>query len=142
MMDDMESLPASVFVIESHPIMRAALCTAIAEEPDLQVAADDIDNSQPLVLPGMEDVYFLPQNLDMILLALGNPGLRELDALKRLRQILPEIPVLALTSNEVAGQEQAALDAGAQVVLTKTASREEIIWALREMYRKSSFRRH
>ena len=142
MMDDMESLPASVFVIENHPIMRAALCTAIAEEPDLQVAADDIDNSRPLVLPGMEDVYFLPQNLDMILLALGNPGLRELDALKRLRQILPEIPVLALTSNEVAGQEQAALDAGAQAVLTKTASREEIIWALREMYRKSPFRRH
>lgn len=138
MMDAMEILPASVLVIERHPIMRTALCTAIAEEPDLQVAEIHLDDPQNLPIALMGDIYFLPHNLDLILLALGNPGLKELEALKSLRASLPEIPILALTSNEVAGQEQSALEAGAQIVLTKSASRSEIIQALREMHRKKS----
>jgi DNA-binding NarL/FixJ family response regulator len=142
MIGTMDSLPASVIVIESHPIMRAALCTAIAEEPDLQVVEVDASDPNNLAISLMEDIYFLPRNIDIILLTLGNPGLKEMEALKSLRASLPEVPILALTSNEVPGQEQSALAAGAQVVLTKSASRNEIIHALREMRRKNSNSSH
>jgi DNA-binding NarL/FixJ family response regulator len=135
MMDAMGNPPVSVLVLERHPLMRVALCDAIAAEPGLLVAEVDINNSQTLVIPGLEDVVLLPASLDLILLSLGNPGLMELEALKSLRLSRPEIPILALTSNEVPGQEQAALEAGAQVVLTKGASRSEIIQVLSEMRR-------
>jgi DNA-binding NarL/FixJ family response regulator len=138
MMSAMEILPASVLVIESHPIMRTALCTAIAEEPGLQVAEANGNDPQRLEISVKGKIYDLPHNFDIILLALGNPGQKELDVLSALHTWQPDIPILALTSDEVPGQEQAALDAGAQAVLTKSASRDEIIDALREVYRKNS----
>jgi two-component system, NarL family, response regulator DevR len=139
MMGAMESLPASVLVIESHPIMRTALCTAIAEEPGLRVAEPNGSDPQSLTISVLGNIYDLPHNLDIILLALGNPGQKELDVLAALHRLQPGIPVLALTSDEVPGQEQAALEAGAQAVLAKSASRGEIIHALQEMQQKKSF---
>ncbi|RPH61005.1 MAG: DNA-binding response regulator, partial [Chloroflexi bacterium] len=35
----MTSKLTSVLVIDSHPMMRAALCAAIADEPDMTIAA-------------------------------------------------------------------------------------------------------
>jgi DNA-binding NarL/FixJ family response regulator len=132
----MDTMPARVLVIENHPMMRAALCAAIAEESDLQVVepATEGENSYQLTVSSQQDVFFCAGKPDLILLALGNPGLEELEALKRLRESLPEAPILALTSNEVEGQEQAAAEAGAQMVLTKAAQRRELLQALRELY--------
>jgi DNA-binding NarL/FixJ family response regulator len=138
MMSAMGIPPASVLIIEKHPLMRVALSNAIAAEPDLQVAEVDINTAQTLAIPGMEDVLLLPASLDIIVLSLGNPGLMELEALKALHLSHPEVPILVLISNEVLGQEQDAMEAGAQVVLTKGASRSEIIRVLSEMRRKKS----
>jgi DNA-binding NarL/FixJ family response regulator len=135
MIGSVDIIPASVLVIENHPLMREALCAAIADEPDLKVglqAANGVEALQMFTI-------ILP---DIILLALGNPGTAELETLKNLRQALPEVPILALTSNEVVGQEQAALEAGAHVVLTKASSRSEIIDALHEMYKKNPIGHH
>jgi DNA-binding NarL/FixJ family response regulator len=97
------------------------------------VAELDINNSQILVIPGLDDVLLVPNQLDMILFSLGPHGEKELYALATLKRFRPEIPILVLVDNEVQGQEQIARDAGAQVVVAKTASRNEIIQALREM---------
>jgi len=70
---------------------------------------------------------------DIVLFAVGNPGAQELEALKTLRESLPEVPILALTSNEIPGQEQAALQVGAHAVLTKAATRLDLIDKLHEM---------
>jgi two-component system, NarL family, nitrate/nitrite response regulator NarL len=129
----MEITPASVLIIENHPMMREALRMAIADEPDLRVAEVVLDSSQTQAIGILDEVFFLPQDLDIILLALGNPGLVEMEALKALRKSLPNTPILALTSNEVDGQEQAALEAGAQAVLTKAVARHELIQTLRHL---------
>jgi DNA-binding NarL/FixJ family response regulator len=138
MIGSMDPKPVSVLVIENHPLMREALCNAIAEEPDLQVARVDGGPTQLLMISGQEDVILLPENANLILLSLGNPGLKELDALKALRRSYPDIPILALTSNEVPGQEEAALATGAQAIVAKSASRSELIHTLREMWGKIS----
>jgi DNA-binding NarL/FixJ family response regulator len=141
MIGSMELLPVSVLVIENHPLMREALCNAIAEEPDLQVAEVDANHAQLLMIPGMADAILLPESSNMFLLSLGNPGFKELDTLKALRHSFPETPILVLTSNEVPGQEEAALATGAQAVIAKTASRSELIHALRDMWGKNSIHR-
>jgi DNA-binding NarL/FixJ family response regulator len=132
---DMKSNPISILIIEEHPIMREALCTAIAEESDLKVmepAAID-ENSFQLTVSSGHDVLFLLHKPDIILFSLGNPGLEDLQALTNLRKTLHDTPILALTRDEVTGQEQAALQHGAQAVLTKAASREELVGALRSI---------
>ncbi len=123
----MDILPASILVIESHPLMREALCTAISDEPDLRVGMLAISSAAAL---RMLDVV-LP---DIILFAIGNPGTDDLGVLGTLRQSVPQIPILALTSDEVPGQEQAISEAGAYTVLTKAAERLELISKLREIW--------
>lgn len=126
----MQPIPASVLVIENHPLMREALCAAISDESDLKIGMQAASGADVLKMLAI----ILP---DIIVFGLGNPGQDELKTLSSLCESLPGIPILTLTSNEVSGQDQAALNAGAQVVLTKAASRDEILAALRKVHRKN-----
>ena len=130
----MNSAPITVLVIEAHPMMREALCSAIADEADLKVGMQADNVMQALQMA----MIVIP---DIILLALGNPDQGDMDGLIALRQSLPAAPILALTSNEVPGQEQAALENGAQTVLTKAAPRAELLQVLREL-RTKAFKYH
>lgn len=126
----MEIVPASVLVIESHPLMREALCAAIAEESDMKVGFQAASGTEAL-----EMVKVVTP--EIILFALENPVSDGLESLSALRRALPDTPILALTSNEVAGQERAALDAGAYAVLNKAVARIELIEVLHELQAKA-----
>jgi DNA-binding NarL/FixJ family response regulator len=119
--------PTSVVVIESHPLMRAALCAAIADEPDLTIAAISADGHDILA---MADAL----HPDVILFALDAAGAEDLEALKSLREKLPSVSILALMSEESTGMEQAALESGARAILSKAAPRNEILSALRKLH--------
>ncbi len=127
----MNSIPAIVLVIEAHPMMREALCTAIQDEPDMKAGMQAANVSQALWMA----LSIVP---DIILLALGDPKHGDLDSLMVLHNSLPATPILALISDEVSGQEQVALEYGAQAVLTKTASRAQLIDSLRALRAKST----
>ena len=116
-------------------MMCEALCNAISEESDLTVAEPAIKggNASPIVITLQSDLIQLACKPDIILLTLGNPGTDDLEKLSTLQKALPGTPILVLTSNEVPGQEQAARAAGACAVLTKAASRAELICKLREL---------
>jgi DNA-binding NarL/FixJ family response regulator len=131
--------PTSVLVIESHPMMREALYTAIIAEADFCIAEPVFDAAQmsSVTIAADPDTILLAYKPDIILLALGNPGTNKMRTLETLRKFLPETPILVLTSSEVEGQEQAALEAGARMVLTKTAPRIELIRQLRELRTKA-----
>ena len=124
----MKNTPVRVLVIEDHPLMRSALSTAIASDPGLELVAEVSSG-----FGAMDVVTIL--HPDILLIALGNPGsrLENPELLVALRKKLPGTHILALVTGEVAGQEQAALTAGAQVVLTKAVSREELLKTLHEM---------
>ena len=134
----MDTNPISILVIEKHPMMREALCNAITAESDLVIAEPIINSAEAsqTVIAARPNTVLLAYKPDIIMLSLGNPGLDDLEALRDLRKSLPDTPILALTSNEVDGQEQAALDAGAQSVLTKSAPRNELIKKLRELWKQ------
>ena len=133
--ETMNPVPVSVLIIESHPLMREALCTAIASEPDFKLAGQAANGAEmsDMAFTTHSGVALLTFKPDIILLALGNPGLTELDTLKTLRKNLPDIAILALTSSEVPGQEEVALQAGAQAALGKSAPRAELLQTLRSL---------
>ena len=121
--------------------MRESLCTAINEEEDLQVAETNLQENSPiqLALPNGYDMLFLTREPDIILLALGNPGHDDLLALKLLKKRFPHAPVFAFITNEVPGQGKSALQYGADTVLSKSLSRDELIKALRSARSKAVF---
>ena len=115
----MNTRPVSILVIEPHPLMREALCLAF-EEAGWRVAASTWDGIQALeLLPALP--------VDLVLFALSNPGAQDLQTLAALHQAFPDLSILALTANEVEGQELAALQNGAQAVLSKASPREELL---------------
>ena len=128
----MEDKKTSILVIEEHPMMRESLCAAIAAETDLKLMESSpvAPDALAIEISPRHDILFLPKQPNIILLALGNPGVDELKALLSLRKRLPDTFILALTRAEVPGQEMAALAHGAQAVLQKSVSRDELLQTL------------
>ena len=122
----MKTAPATVAVIENHPMMRAALCAAIAGEADLTIAAIAANGED--LLPTLAALH-----PNVIMFSVGNPGLEDLSILTALHQAMPAVQILALISDEVPNQERVVLASGAQAVLSKTAPRAELLRALREI---------
>jgi DNA-binding NarL/FixJ family response regulator len=118
--------PATVLVIEKHPLMRAAIVSAIADEPDLIIAAIASDAGDTLQIVAS----LHPQ---IILFAIGNPGEEDLEMMRELHERFPDPVFVALTTSEVPGQEEAALEHGADAVLAKTTPRAELLHMLRVM---------
>jgi DNA-binding NarL/FixJ family response regulator len=122
----MHSSPATVLVIEKHPLMRAALVNAIADEPDLTIAAIASDAGDTLrIIESLQP--------EIILFAIGNPGEKDLQSMQELRKHSLNAALLALTTDEILGQDKAALAHGADAVLAKTAPRAELLQALQAM---------
>lgn len=116
--------PATLLVIEKHPLMRAAIVNAIADEPDLAIGA---------VASNGEDTLQIVESLrpQITLFAIGNPGEEDLLTMRELHERSPDAAFLALTSGEAPGQDEAALEHGADVALAKTAPRAELLQTLR-----------
>ena len=133
----MKTVPASVLVIENHPMMREALRNAITAEPGLSLAEPVFDGSEKLwmAIAVQPDTILLAYKPDIILFSFEGSGSKEndLETLIVLRKSLPDTPFLALISGEVEGQEQVVLDAGVQAVLTKATPRDELIEKLKEL---------
>jgi DNA-binding NarL/FixJ family response regulator len=122
----MISVPSTVLVIDSHPLMREALCFAIADEPHWKAGMQADNVSQALKLAAV----VIP---DIILLALNRSDQNDLQDLVALRKSLPATPILAITSDEIDGLERAALENGAHAVVKMSASRSELLNALNRL---------
>ena len=120
----MTASPATVLVIEKHPLMRAALVNAIADEADLIIGAIAANGQDTMQI--VESLH--PQ---IVLFAIGNPGEADLETMRELHERSPDAVFLALTSSEVPGQNESALECGADAVLEKTVPRAELLHTLR-----------
>jgi CheY-like chemotaxis protein len=78
---------------------------------------------------------------DLVLIDLNMGDLSGLEAIPRLRQLLPEARIIALTMMEADSHRQAALDAGADEFVTK-ASMETDLWPSIEHVMQSPLRCH
>lgn len=121
-----------IFLIERHPLMRASILSAIGSDPDFVVlpAGTAGENSLVIRLSGGQQIYFPVNKPAIVILSIGIPGKEDLEAVKTIHASWPDLALLALTSNEVPGQEQQAIACGAKAVLPKTSSRSELVKAL------------
>jgi DNA-binding NarL/FixJ family response regulator len=117
----------SVFVVEVHACFRESLACVLDREPDLQVIG------QTSSLPAEEDVR--PMTLDeanTVLVGLGMPA--EDDVEEMIRKVYeessPPVAVLVLTTSPDPDWHARLLEAGAERVLTKNASLQEVVAAV------------
>lgn len=112
----------SMVIVESQPIMRTALTTALTAA-GLTILAEVADSRDALQTASR-------LHPDLILFSVNDFEPKDYGRISVLRQELPNSNIVALITGEFCGQFQSAMDHGAHLVLTKAAPRSKLLKAL------------
>jgi DNA-binding NarL/FixJ family response regulator len=132
-MVSMRSLPASfegdmdlrVLVVDDHPAFRKALTTALRLVGDIEVAGEAGGG-----VAACEEAEELQP--DVVLMDLSMPDLSGIDAMKKIHETQPGLPVVILTAHADEGVERAAREAGASGFLAKGSGLQDLVIVLQE----------
>ncbi|MGF1583007.1 MAG: response regulator [Gemmataceae bacterium] len=115
-----------ILIADDHTLFRAGLRKLIEGEANMEVI-DEVDNGT--------DVLIRTPNCspDVVCLDLHMPGTGSLKVIEQLRTEMPKVAVLVLTMQEEPAYIQAALAAGCQGYVLKTAPASEFIEAIRTL---------
>jgi NarL family two-component system response regulator LiaR len=120
-----------VLVADDHAIVRKGICALLATEPDIVVVAEAQDGREAMA----EAQRVQP---DVILMDLVMPDLDGLEATRRITSCQPEVRILVLTSFASNDKVFPAIKAGALGYLLKDTGPEELVLAIRQVYRGES----
>lgn len=118
------SAPIRILVADDHPIVRDGLVAVLGTQADFLVVGEAADGAALLV-------QALALRPAVVLADLEMPLLDGVTAIRRLRELAPELPVLVLTAFDTDDRIIGALQAGARGYLLKGAPRSEIFHAIR-----------
>jgi DNA-binding NarL/FixJ family response regulator len=115
-----------VLLADDHRIVRDGLALLIDREPDMTVLAMAEDG------PGMLRAArrHVP---DIIVTDISMPGLNGIDAVRRVRADLPQVPVLCLSVHDEDRLVLAMIEAGAAGYVLKDSSFDELALAVRQV---------
>jgi two-component system, NarL family, invasion response regulator UvrY len=121
-----------IFIADDHPIVRQGL-RRIVEDDEGMVIAGEASDGQAL-LAALDATA-----ADLVLLDVSMPGSPFLDTLRELRARHPSIRVLTLSVQPEEQWAVRALRAGASGYLTKDHSPEQLLEAIRRVYRGGKY---
>ena len=117
--------PVRVLVVDDHPAFRKALSSALSMIEDIEVAGEAGGG-----IAACEEAAQLEP--DVIVMDLSMPDLSGIDAMKRIHQDRPDLPVVILTAHADEGVEREALAAGARGFLAKGTGLKDLVVVLQE----------
>jgi len=113
-----------ILVVDDHPMMAEALALAmrtLERETEVETAGD----LRSAITAAGDNTF------DLCLLDLGLPDCSGIDALTRLRDAIPALPVVVVSGADDAANVLAALDKGAMGYIPKTSPRNVLLSAVR-----------
>jgi DNA-binding NarL/FixJ family response regulator len=114
----------NVFVLEAHDCFRESLACVLDREPDLQVIGQAGSLAE-------EHAYMVLDAADAVLLGLGMPAGDDVEMIREIyEESSPPVAMLVLTINSDPNWHAQFLEAGAEKVLTKSASLQEVVAAV------------
>lgn len=127
-----KSKPITVLLVDDHQIVRVGFRRLIETTSDIRVLAEAQSG---------EESYQLVNDLrpDTIIMDINMPGIGGLEAIGRLRKRNVKEKIIALTVHETEPFPSRVLAAGAQGYLSKRCAPQELIQAIRKVYRGETF---
>lgn len=115
-----------ILIADDHAIVREGLKQIVAEETDMKVSGEAANANELFDLIKKE-------KQDIVVLDINMPGKSGLEALKEMKALYPQIPVLILS---MFGEDQyglRAIKAGASGYLKKVSAPTELVSAIRKI---------
>ena len=117
-----------VLVVDDHPAFRKALTSALRLVGDIEVAGEAGGG-----VAACEEVVNLEP--DVVLMDLSMPDLSGIDAMKKIHETQPDLPIVILTAHADDGVERDAREAGASGFLAKGTALQDLVIVLHEAAR-------
>jgi NarL family two-component system response regulator YdfI len=114
-----------VLVVDDHQAFRHALSSALEMVDDIEVAGQAGGG-----LAACQEAEQLDP--DIIIMDLSMPDLSGIDAMKRIHERRPDLPVVILTAHADDGTEREALEAGARGFVAKGTGLRDLVVMLHE----------
>ncbi|MEZ5661224.1 MAG: response regulator transcription factor [Burkholderiaceae bacterium] len=116
----------NVLLVDDHALMREGMRMMLSREPDVRVVGEAEEGGEGVRLA-------LQLRPDVVVMDLSMPGMNGAKATERLRELSPEVAVIALTRHVDQGYLQHAMRAGARGYVIKKAAAEELLTAIRRV---------
>jgi len=123
-LDDLR--PISLVVADDHPLILAGLAAMIREDASLELLGQAADG------PGAVELY-LRLRPDVLLIDLNMPGGGGVEAIGRIRAIVPDAKIVILTTWEGDEDVHRGLLAGASAYLLKQSGLEQVVHCVRQV---------
>lgn len=121
-----------IVVVDDHPLVKMGVEMIASVEEDIEVVGS--------ASTGVEAVKLVQScSPDVVLLDLRLNGEHGLDAARKIRQCRPEVKIIILTSYAPEGEITQAVSMGVEGYILKEALPEELIGALRLVYRGKKY---
>lgn len=117
-----------VVIVDDHAIVRSGLKQFFSEQVDLRVTGEAANGREALDLVRKGEV-------DVLVMDLSMPDQSGVDALAAIKARAPELPVLILSGFPEAHYATTLIKQGASGYLNKECDPEEIVTAIRTVYR-------
>ncbi len=114
----------TVFLVDDHTVVRQAVRVMLEAEADMRIVGEAGDGKAAI-----EEVRRLKPLIAIVDLAM--PGLPGLAALPEIRRVSPQTHVIVFTMHKNPAYVYEAMHAGARGYVLKSASKEELIGAVR-----------
>lgn len=121
-----------LLIADDHPVVRQGLRRILSESGDIQITAEAASSEEVL-----EQLARTP--VDVLLLDISMPGRSFLDLLRQLRVEHPKVQPVVLSMHSEDQYALRAFKAGAAGYVTKNRPPEELMDAIRKVYRGGKF---
>ncbi len=120
--------PIRILVVDDHAVVRKGIQAFLATEPGMEVVGEAGN--------GVEAIRLVEQlQPDVVLMDLVMPSKDGIQAIQEISRTHPHVRILALTSFAEDDKVFPAIKAGARGYLLKDASPEQLLQAIRDVYR-------
>lgn len=114
----------TVLVVDDHRMMREGLSTLLGKQPDIGEVVEAENGRQAIDKARQHEP-------DVILMDVSMPGMNGIEATKKIKQILPDTRIIALSMYDEPDIHVAMLEAGAVTYVPKAGPSETLLAAVR-----------
>jgi DNA-binding NarL/FixJ family response regulator len=121
-----------VMIVDDHTVLRDTLKLLLATHPEVEVVGEAADGRQAIDIA--EQI-----KPDVILMDTAMPGLNGIEATETIHKRLPRTKVLMLSGYGYEDRVSAALRAGAVGYVLKSATADELLQAIVQVFRSNTY---